>query len=80
MKYSVPVLFLMFATCVPQLAYAESWAVFRDDTQKCRLKYASSMFARGEIDSENTPNPGLCCHAAGLGEVNDVVLDWDARQ
>jgi hypothetical protein len=43
----------MFATCVPPLTYAESWAVYRDDTQKCRLKYASSMFAQGEIDSEN---------------------------
>jgi hypothetical protein len=52
-KYSVPVLLLIFAAVAPTLAYAESWAVYRDDTQKCSLMYASSVFARGGIDAEN---------------------------
>lgn len=53
MKYSVPVLFLIFAAYAPRLAHAESWAVYKDDTQKCRLIYASNVFARGGIDAEN---------------------------
>ena len=53
MKYAVSVILLIFAAVAPNLAHAESWAVYRDDTQKCRLMYASNVFARGGIDAEN---------------------------
>lgn len=52
-KYPVPVLLLIFAASVPTLVQAESWAVYRDDTQKCRLMYANNVFAPGGIDAEN---------------------------
>jgi hypothetical protein len=46
-------LFGMFIALMATSGEAATWAVYQDDTQKCRLNYASNVFALGEIDEEN---------------------------
>jgi hypothetical protein len=50
-KYAVPILLPIFAGVAPTLGHAESWAAYRED--KCRLKFASSVFTRARTDTEN---------------------------
>lgn len=52
-------------------AEASTWAVYQDDSQKCQLRYASSVFTPGEIDGENFqrfsgPNKDIYFRVAGL--------------
>jgi hypothetical protein len=43
----------MFIGLMAQSGEAATWAVYQDDTQKCRLDYANNVFTPGEIDDEN---------------------------
>ena len=48
-----------------------TWAVYQDETQKCRLDYASSVFALGKKDNEDFqrfsgPNKDIYFRVAGL--------------
>jgi hypothetical protein len=61
----------MFIGLMAQSGEAATWAVYQDDTQKCRLDYANSIFTSGEIDDENFqrfagPNSDTYFRVAGL--------------
>ena len=43
----------MFIGLMTQSGEAATWAVYQDNTQKCRLDYAKNVFTPGEIDDEN---------------------------
>jgi hypothetical protein len=60
---------LLFA--LSNLAQAATWAVYQDETEKCRLEYASSVFTLGEKDGEDFqrfsgPNNDIYFRVAGL--------------
>lgn len=38
---------------LPTSGNAATWAVYQDDTEKCRLDYASSVFTLGKKDAED---------------------------
>ena len=60
---------LFFA--MPAPGHAATWAVYQDDTEKCHLDYASSVFALGKKDEEDFqrfsgPNKDIYFRVAGL--------------
>lgn len=62
---------LLAATAMPTSGLAATWAVYQDDSEKCRLSYASSVFNPGEIDAEDFqrfsgPNKDIYFRVAGL--------------
>jgi hypothetical protein len=59
----------LFASTIP--AQATTWAVYYDETGKCRLNYASSVFRLGQKDAEDFqrfsgPNKNIYFRVAGL--------------
>lgn len=72
------VLYLLLAViAMPTSGLAATWAVYQDDSEKCRLSYASSVFTPGEIDAEDFqrfagPNKDIYFRVAGLS--NDEGL------
>lgn len=44
---------VLAVVAIPTSGSAASWAVYQDDSEKCRLNYASSVFTPGEIDAED---------------------------
>ena len=66
-----------FCSVCAAVGFAESWADYKDGTQKCKLKYASSIFARGAIDSENFQRfsgPNKDTYFRVLGHPNEEQL------
>jgi hypothetical protein len=66
--YFVLGMFILFEATIGEAA---TWAVYQDDTQKCRLDYANNVFTPGEIDEENFqrfagPNSNTYFRVAGL--------------
>lgn len=58
-------------TALPTPGNAAAWAVYQDDTEKCRLDYASSVFTLGKKDAEDFqrfsgPNKDIYFRVAGL--------------
>ena len=56
---------------IPAPGHAAPWEVYQDDTEKCRLDYASSVFVRGKKDEEDFqrfsgPNKDIYFRVAGL--------------
>ena len=69
MKYPLSFLLLIFIAFAPNLARAETWAVYSEDN--CRVTYASSIFHRGGTDEENYrrfsgPNEDIYFRTIGL--------------
>ena len=61
-------LFIVFLATPGETA---TWAVYQDDTGKCRLNYADNIFAPGEIDAEDYqrfsgPNKNTYFRVTGL--------------
>ena len=55
----------------PTPVHAATWAVYQDETQKCRLDYASSVFTPGKKDAEDFqrfsgPNKDIYFRVAAL--------------
>ena len=53
MKPRLAVLLLISVAFGTTPGFAETWAKFRDDTEKCRLVYPSSVFTTSSTDEEN---------------------------
>ena len=53
MKPRLAVLFLILVAFGTTPVFAETWAKYRDDTQKCRLVYPSNLFTISWTDAEN---------------------------
>ena len=53
MRPQLAIFFLILATFGATPVVAETWAAYRDDTEKCRLVYPSSVFTISWIDEEN---------------------------
>lgn len=77
-RISRHLLFIVLAVvAMPTSGLAATWAVYQDDSEKCRLSYASSVFTPGEIDAEDFqrfsgPNKDIYFRVAGLS--NDEGL------
>lgn len=65
-------LYVLLAIAVlPTSGLAATWAIYQDDSGKCRLSYASSVFTPGEIDAEDFqrfsgPDKDIYFRVAGL--------------
>lgn len=62
---------------LPNPVNAETWAIYKDDTQKCRLNYASGAFTLGKKDDEefqrfSGPNRDIYFRVAGLPNEEDL--------
>jgi hypothetical protein len=71
-------LYVLLAVAVmPASGKAATWAVYQDESEKCRLSYATSVFTPGEIDAEDFrrfsgPSKNIYFRVAGL--LNDEDL------
>ena len=62
---------MLAVAVMPTSGKAAAWEVYQDDSGKCRLSYASSVFTPGEIDAEDFqrfsgPNKDIYFRVAGL--------------
>ena len=62
---------------LPTPAKAAAWEVYQDDSQKCQLDYASSVFTLGQKDDEDFqrfsgPNKDIYFRVSGLPNEEDL--------
>lgn len=62
---------LLVFIVLPTTGKAATWAIYQDDSEKCRLSYARSVFTPGEKDAEDFrrfsgPNKDIYFRVAGL--------------
>lgn len=70
-KIQTAILTGLFIVFLAPPGEAATWAVYHDETRKCRLNYASNIFAPGEIDAEDYqrfsgPNKNIYFRVTGL--------------